>query len=176
MLLLIILLPLMGGIFWTISTINGFTKKEIKIQEAMSGIEVALTQRYDLLTKLLDVSRGYMDHEAELFANVVSIRRGMNLTELDRAQRQMGELAGQLFAVAENYPQLRSSEVFVELQQGISDSEEHLQAARRLYNANVSAYNTAIAVFPASLLAGNRTPREFFDAEDEKCADVKMRF
>ena len=76
----------------------------------------------------------------------------------------------------EGYPELRSSEVFVELQRGIRDAEEHLQAARRLYNANVTAYNTEIAMFPAKLLAGGRQPKEFFAAEEGKREDVKMEF
>ena len=81
-----------------------------------------------------------------------------------------------LLALAEGYPELKSSEVFVELQKGIRDAEEHLQAARRVYNANVTAYNTAIAMFPASLLAGGRTAKEFYEAEEYKHEDVKMQF
>ena len=85
-------------------------------------------------------------------------------------------LSGRFFAVAEGYPELRSSEVFLELQKGIRDAEEHLQAARRLYNASVADYNTAISVFPAKLLAGARRPREFLAAEAEKQEDVKITF
>ena len=169
--ILIILLVL--AVLWAISTTNGFKRKEIKIDEALSGIEVALTKRYDTLTKLLDTSKGFMEHESELFTDVISLR---SVNEMGKADREMGELTGRLFAVAENYPELRSSEVFMELQRGIRDAEEHLQAARRLYNANVSRYNTAIAVFPASLLAKGRSPKEFYDADDAKLGDVKMQF
>ena len=164
------------AVVWVISTTNGFKRKEIKIDEALSGIEVALTKRYDTLTKLLDTSKGFMEHESDLFADVISLRSGMSVNEMGRADREMGELTGRLFAVAENYPELRSSEAFMELQRGIRDAEEHLQAARRLYNANVSRYNTAIAVFPASLLAKGRSPKEFYDADDAKLGDVKMQF
>ena len=174
MLILIILLVL--AVLWVISTTNGFKRKEIKIDEALSGIEVALTKRYDTLTKLLDTSKGFMEHESDLFADVISLRSGMSVNEMGKADREMGELTGRLFAVAENYPELRSSEAFMELQRGIRDAEEHLQAARRLYNANVSRYNTAIAVFPASLLAKGRSPKEFYDADDAKLGDVKMQF
>ena len=146
------------------------------MDEAFSGIEVALTKRYDMLTKMLDACRGFMKHESELFSKVISLRRGMSLGEMGEADRQMSELTGRLFAVAENYPQMRSAQVFAELQQGIRDAEEHLQAARRLYNANVSNYNAAIAVFPDSLLARGRSPREFFEAEDTRREDVKMQF
>ena len=146
------------------------------MDEAFSGIEVALTKRYDMLTKMLDVCKGFMEHESELFSKVISLRKGMSLGEMGKADREMGELTGRLFAVVENYPELRSAQVFTELQQGIRDAEEHLQAARRLYNASVSRYNTAIAVFPDSLLARGRSPQEFFEAEDAKREDVKMQF
>ena len=172
--ILIILLVL--AVLWVISTTNGFKRKEIKIDEALSGIEVALTKRYDTLTKLLDTSKGFMEHESDLFADVISLRSGMSVNEMGKADREMGELTGRIFAVAENYPELRSSEAFMELQRGIRDAEEHLQAARRLYNANVSRYNTAIAVFPASLLAKGRSPKEFYDADDAKLGDIKMQF
>ena len=164
------------AIIWSISTINGFKRREIKIEEALSGIEVALTKRYDMLTKLLDTAKGFMEHESDLFSRVVSLRHGMSVGEMGKADREMSELTGRLFAVAENYPELRSSEVFLELQRGIRDAEEHLQAARRLYNANVSSYNIAIAMFPAKLLAKGHSPKEFYDADDEKRDDVKMRF
>lgn len=161
---------------WAIVTSNNFKRKEIKIQEALSGIEVALTKRYDMLTKLLDTAKGYMGHEAEVLETVINLRRGMSVGEMGEADRQMGEITGRIMAVAENYPELRSSEVFVQLQHGIRDAEEHLQAARRLYNANVSNFNISIAMFPAKLLAGGYKPEEFYEAEDEKKEDVKMQF
>ena len=126
--------------------------------------------------KLLDTAKGFMEHESDLFSRVIALRHGMSVGEMGQADREMSELTGRLFAVAENYPELRSSEVFLELQRGIRDAEEHLQAARRLYNANVSSYNIAIAMFPAKLLAKGHSPKEFYDADDEKCGDVKMQF
>lgn len=161
---------------WCITTINNFRRMEIKINESLSGVEVALTKRYDMLTKLLETAKGYMKHETDLFTKVIELRSGMNVSELNAAERSIGELSGKVFAVAENYPELRSDSVFNELQHGIRDSEEHLQAARRLYNANVTAYNTAIAVFPSSILRGSRQPKEFFAADESKKADVKIEF
>ena len=176
MIFLILLLIALIAVLWAVKASNNIKRMEIKVDEAFSGIEVALTKRYDMLTKMLDVCRGFMKHESELFSKVISLRRGMSLGEMGRADREMGELTGRLFAVAENYPELRSAHVFAELQQGIRDAEEHLQAARRLYNASVSSYNAAIAVFPDSLLARGRSPREFFEAEDAKREDVKVQF
>ncbi len=174
--MIVILIVLVLIALWCISTTNGFKKKEIRVQEGLSGVEVALTKRYDMLTKMLDTAKGYMAHETGLFEKVIALRRGMSVAELNDAQQQMDSLSGRLFAVAEGYPELRSSEVFVELQRGIRDAEEHLQAARRLYNTSVTAYNTAISMFPAKLLAGGRQPKEFFAAEEHKREDVKMTF
>ena len=176
MIFLILLLIVLIAVVWAVKTSNNIKRMEIKVDEAFSGIEVALTKRYDMLTKMLDVCKGFMKHESELFSKVISLRRGMSLGEMGEADREMGELTGRLFAVAENYPELRSAQVFAELQKGIRDAEEHLQAARRLYNASVSSYNAAIAVFPDSLLARGRSPREFFEAEESRREDVKVQF
>ena len=174
-LIIVIILAVFIAI-WCVSTVNDFKKKEIRVQEGLSGVEVALTKRYDMLTKMLDTAKGYMEHENELFTKVIELRRGMSVGEMSSAEKQMNELEGKLFAVAEGYPELRSAEVFSELQLGIRDAEEHLQAARRLYNTSVTSYNTAIAMFPAKLIAGSRQPKEFFAADESKREDVKMSF
>ncbi len=161
---------------WAIATTNKFKRLDIKIDEARSGIEVALEKRYDMLTKMLDAAKGYMQHETDTFTNVIKLRKGMSINDMKDADGKMNEMSRSLMAVAENYPELKSSEVFVELEDGIRDAEEHLQAARRAYNANVSAYNTAIAMFPSSLLAGSRQAEDFYEAEDYKHEDVKMKF
>lgn len=173
---IVILIVVLAIVYWCIKTVNDIKKKEIRVQEGLSGVEVALTKRYNVLTKMLDTARGYMTHESELFTKVIELRRGMTIAEMNDAQQQMDTLSGKIFAVAENYPELRSSDVFVELQRGIRDAEEHLQAARRLYNSNVTAYNTAIAMFPAKLLAGGRQTAEFFVADAGKREDVKISF
>ena len=174
--IIVILVVVLAIVYWCIKTFNGFKKKEIRVQEELSGIEVALTKRCDMLAKMLDTAKGYMAHESELFTKVIELRRGMSVAEMNDAQRQMDTLSVRFFAVAENYPELRSSSVLAELQRSIRDAEEHLQAARRLYNSSVTAYNTAIAMFPAKLLAGSRQPKEFFAADASKREDVKMTF
>ena len=174
--LLIPILIIIAILIWVVSTINGFKRREIKIAECLSGIEVALTKRYDMLTKLLDTAKGYMSHEEELFTKVISLRRGMSAEELQDADKQIGEMSAKFFAVAEGYPELKSAEIFSDLQAGIRDAEEHLQAARRLYNASVTDYNTSIAMFPASIFAGGRQAKEFFAAEESKREDVKISF
>ena len=83
---IILLIAVLLIVIWGISTVNGFKKKEIRVQEGLSGVEVALTKRYDMLTKLLDTAKSYMKHENELFAKVIEMRRGMTVDEMNTAQ------------------------------------------------------------------------------------------
>lgn len=163
-------------ILWAISTSNRFKVLLIKITEADSGIDVALTKRYDTLTKLMDVVKAYTKHETELFERVIKLRSGMSIAEKSEASHSMDEAFSRINVLAENYPELRSSENYNQLQAAIVDAEDHLQAARRVYNMNVSSFNQAIAVFPASIIAGGarHTPKEFFEAEKPKRSDVKI--
>lgn len=174
----IIAVVVLVPVFWWISTSNRFKRMDVKIAESLSGIEVALTKRYDMLTKLLDVAKGYKQHETELFSEVIKLRKGMSVGELNQAAAKMDDMASSLLVVAEAYPELRSSDVFRELQSGVRDAEQHLQAARRLYNSNVTAFNTAVKVFPSSIVAKsqNAAEREFFVAEEIKRGDVVMKF
>jgi LemA protein len=176
--ILFIIVVVAGIAVWWITTSNDFKRKKIKIDEGLSGIEVALEKRYDMLTKLRDVAKSYMQHEKEVFTKVIELRKGMSLDEMNRAEAEMDELRDRLFAVAENYPQLRSSDVVIELERGIRDAEDHLQAARRLFNANVAAYNQAIVVFPSSLVADSqhRTKVGFHAADEKKHQDIDMNF
>lgn len=176
--LIIIAVVVLIPIFWWISTSNNFKRMDVKISEALSGIEVALAKRYDMLTKLLDVAKGYKQHETELFAEVIKLRKGMSVGELNQAATKMDDMASSLHLVAEAYPELRSSDVFRELQAGIRDAEEHMQAARRLYNSNVTAFNMATKVFPSSIVAKsqNAAEHEFFVTEEIKRSDVAMKF
>ncbi len=173
--LIIVVLVLIAGI-WAVVTTNGFKAKEIKIDESLSGIEVALTKRFDMLTKMFDVAKGYAKHEKELITETINLRKGMSISEMNDASVKMDSMARSINVTAEAYPTLTSNTIFMDLQAGIRDAEEHLQAARRLYNANVTAYNTAIVMFPASLLAGGRTKKDLFIMEESKRQDVSMKF
>lgn len=174
----IIVLILVIIIVWYISTCNRLKRAIVKIDEADSGIDVALTKRYDVLTKMLDVAKGYAKHEKETLGEVIKLRKGMSIAEKQEANNKMTDTLGKINVLAEAYPELKSSENFKALQLSISDVEEHLQAARRLYNANISSYNQDIVAFPTSIVAGMKgfTKKEFFEAEDAKKEDVKMEF
>ena len=165
-------------LLWFIVTSNSLNKAIVKIEEADSGIDVALTKRYDVLTKMLDTVKGYAKHEKEVIIETIQLRKGMTMEEKNVANTKMNEAFSKLNVVAENYPDLKASENFTVLQQSITDVEEHLQAARRLYNANISSFNQMIVSFPTSIVAGmkNLTKKEFFEAEELKKEDVKMEF
>ncbi len=161
-----------------ISLSNSIKVASLKVDEALSGIDVALTKRYDTLTKMLDVVKGYKMHEIETLTQITAMRNGMSMQERNMASGQMDQLSGQFRFLAENYPELRSNMNFLELQRTIADTEEHLQASRRLYNANVTAYNTRLVTFPSSMVAGSigARPREFFVADEMRRQDVRMTF
>ena len=161
-----------------ISISNNLARAVVKIDEAESGIDVALTKRYDVLTKQLDITKAYAKHEKETLEAVINLRKGMTMAEKSAAVTEMNRVQERINIVAENYPELRSSENFRTLQIAVTDVEEHLQAARRAYNANVSAYNQMLVVFPSSMVANMKhlTRSEFFEAEEAKRADVKMEF
>lgn len=165
-------------ILWYIATCNSIKGLKIKVKESLSGIDVALTKRYDTLTKMVDVVKGYQKHEKEMLFEIINLRSGMSMRERNAANTQMDKLAGQINVVAEAYPELKSSENFIMLQKAIIDVEEHLQASRRVYNSNVTAYNSKIVMFPSSIVAGamGATELEFFEAEAIKRNDVKMDF
>jgi len=164
-------------VIWAISTSNRFKVLLVKIGEADSGIDVALTKRYDTLTKMLDVVKGYAKHEAEVLSQIVKLRTGMSMDEKTEVNKCMNEIMGKLNIIVENYPELKASANYIKLKDAIRDAENHLQAARRVFNMNVSAYNQAIVVFPNSIVAGQtHKAKQFFEADETQRGDVKMDF
>ena len=178
MALIIVLVIIAVVVISIIVMSNNLNKALVKIDEADSGIDVALTKRYDVLTKMIETVKGYAKHEKEVLFDVVKIRKGMTIEEKNEANKQMDETLSKINILAENYPNLKASENFKTLQDSITDVEEHLQAARRLYNANISSYNQMIVTFPISIIAGTKglTKKEFFVAEEHKKEDVEIKF
>ena len=174
--LIVVGLVLLLIVIWAISTGNRFRRMAVKIDESESGIDVALTKRYDTLTKMLEVVRQYAAHEVETLTRIVSLRKGMSMAEREEAAVQMDQMTERIRVVAEQYPQLRSAEVFGNLQDAIQDAEAHLQAARRFYNANVSSFNQLLVSFPGSIIGKlqHQKAREFFETEPVKRLDVSM--
>ncbi|MBO4696527.1 MAG: LemA family protein [Lachnospiraceae bacterium] len=162
---------------WWISTVNGLRQTKVKIEEASSGIDVALTKRYDVLTKMVDVAKSYATFEKQTILEAIKLRKGMTISEKNEAAAKMGDVQRELNFLAENYPQLHANENFRQLQIAVMDVEEHLQGARRAYNANVSVLNQKIVSFPTSIVAGimGITKEAFFEAEAAKRNDVNVK-
>ena len=160
-----------------ISISNKINKAIVKIDEASSGIDVALTKRYDVLTKMIDVVKSYAKHEKDTLFEVIKLRKNMSIEEKNAENKKMDENFSKINIVAENYPELKSSENYKTLQQSIVEVEEHLQAARRLYNSNVSIYNQMILSFPISIIAKSKgmVKKDFFEADETKKEDVKIK-
>jgi LemA protein len=171
--IVLIVLIIVGKI---IGWMNSFKRAMIKIDESASDIDVALTKRYDVLTKMIEVVKGYVKHEKEVMFTVVNYRKDMPIKEKEKANEQMNENYSRIVALAENYPDLKASDNFIVLQKAIVDVEEHLQAARRFYNSNITSYNELIETFPTNVIAKNKgyTRKDYFKAEDEAKTKIEI--
>ncbi len=169
-------------IFWYIGTMNLLRQLALKVEEAESGIDVALTKRFDTLTKMLETTKGYAKHETETLEKIVKWRAGIpqsaTLKDKEDFLSQMNQVASGLNVVVEKYPDLKADGLFKELQGAVVNTEEHLQAARRLYNANVTKINTIIVTFPQNIVANaiKMDKKPYFEAEEKKRQDVDFKF
>lgn len=163
-------------IIWYISTLNRLTRASVKIEESLSGIDIALAKRYEVLTKMIEVVKGYAKHEKEVLFEVVKLRKDMPLSSKCKANKAMDDNMKKINVIAENYPELKASENFKLLEKAILDVEEHLQASRRCYNSNVTIYNQLILSFPISIVAKNKkmTEKDFFEVLENEKENVKI--
>lgn len=161
---------------WYAATRNAIKRAELKVAEAESGIDVALTKRFDTLTKALATARLYAEHEKNLLVSVTELRTGATLAEKAEQNKKLDEISAKLSVTSEAYPALRSDSVFVSLQAQIADAEEHIQAARRLYNSNVSHFNEKLVTFPSAIVANRMglKQKDFFEADASKTNDVSI--
>lgn len=138
------------------SMYNTLVKMRNKVKQAESGIDVYLNQRFDLIPNLVECVKGYSKHEKDIFENVVKLRTEyMNNKKIDLKQAEkLNDNMNKIIAVAENYPELKASEQYLNLQKNLSKIESQLQAARRIYNNEVTKYNTKIATVPSNIIAG----------------------
>ncbi|QEC66485.1 LemA family protein [Panacibacter ginsenosidivorans] len=172
-------------LLWFVGMYNGFVKARIKIDNSWSDINVFLKKRFDLIPNLVNTVKGYAAHESQTLEKVVQARNaavavpaGDVQAAAQANQNLSGALRG-LLAIAENYPDLKANQNFLELQTALQNIEGDLGNARRYYNATVRDYNTSIQQFPGVILA-NMTgfkPREFFELEDKQEAkNVEVKF
>ena len=177
--ILVVIVVLAAGI---IGIYNGLIKLKNRVDEAWSDIDVQLKRRYDLIPNLVNTVKGYAAHEKELFEKVTEARTAAmgagTPAEKEQAENALSGTLKSLFAVAENYPDLKANQNFLELQRELTDTEDKIQAARRFYNGNVRDFNTKIQVFPTNIFAGmlNFTKREFFAAEEGEKEVVEVKF
>lgn len=150
---------------------NSLIRSKVRADEAWSDITIQLKRRYDLIPNLVNTVQGYATHEKTVFEDVTKARAQAmsagSVGETAQAENQFQQALRSLFAVAENYPQLRASENFQQLQAELTDTEDKIQAARRFYNGSARDLNIKIQSFPTNLMAGvmNLKPREFFELE-----------
>jgi LemA protein len=159
-------------VLWVIYAFNRLVTLRNRAREASSDIEVQQKRRYDLIPNLVESVKGYMSHESGVFEKVTEARtRAMGATGKDKlvAENALSGTLKTLFAVSENYPQLRANENFMHLQQELTDTENKIQAARRFYNTNVRDMNTKIETFPTNMIAGmfGFKALEFFDIDEK---------
>lgn len=151
---------------------NRLVSLKNRSKEAWSDIDVQLKRRHDLIPNLVETVKGYAKHEKGIFEEVTKARSeaisSKGMVEKAKAENQITEALKSVFAVAENYPNLKANENFVELQREITDTEDKVQAARRFYNANVRDLNIAIESFPSNIIAGmfHYQKKELFELSD----------
>ena len=179
----VILGILVVGVFWAVAIYNGLVQLKVRAEGSWSDIDVQLKRRYDLIPNLVETVKGYAAHEKGVFESVTQARaRAMGASSPGAKGEAEQGLAGALktlFAVAENYPQLRASENFQGLQNSLSQVEESIQSSRWYYNAVVRDYNTKIQVIPDSVVANlaGFKPKEFFQPDSpEERKNVKVSF
>jgi len=182
----VFLIPLgllgLAGIF-VIAVYNGLVNKRNMVRNAFSTIDVMLKKRYDLIPNLVETVKAFASHEKGTFERVIALRNqavapGLSEGERLKLEGQIGPQVGRILAIAESYPQLKSSEQFLNLQRNLSEIEEQISAARRSYNGAVLAINNAVESFPSSLVASRFgfTQHDFFESLENERDPVKVGF
>ena len=180
--LLVLLLVVIAVVVYTVSIYNSLVRLKNDIDKAWANIDVLLKQRHDELPKLIDTCKGYMQYEQKTFQLVTEARtayqKATTVPDKAQADNMMTGALKTLFAVAENYPELKANNDFMQLQARISEIEERIADRREFLNDSVNTYNIRIQQFPDMILAGfmHLQQREFFKATEEDRQDVKVDF
>jgi LemA protein len=167
---------------WLVSAYNGLVKLRMRSKEAWSDIDVQLKRRYDLIPNLVQTVKGYATHEKELFEKVTQARASaMNAQGVDnkaKAENMLSDTLKSLFAVSENYPDLKASVNFLQLQTELTDTEDKIQASRRFYNTNVRDLNIQVQTFPTNLIAKQLgfSEMELFQAQSPERENINVKF
>jgi len=181
--LLAVVIALVVIVFIIIAMYNSLVQLRVRADSSWSDIDVQLKRRHDLIPNLVETVKGYAAHEKGTFENIAKFRSQAiaATTPADKAQAE-NQLTGalrSLFAVAENYPELKASEQFTGLQTSLNSIEDNIQNARRYYNAVVRDYNTRVQSFPANIVAGmfGFQTKQFFEVESpQDRQNVQVKF
>jgi len=183
--LLVVLGVLAFAVFYFIAVYNGLIKMKNRVDEADSDIDVQLKRRHDLIPNLLATVKGYAAHEKGTFEAVTKARTaameamaGNNTQAKAEAENMLSGALKSIFALSENYPDLKANQNFLELQRELTDTEDKIQASRRFYNGNVRDFNIKIETFPSNIIAGmmNFVKREYFEIDEAQKENVKVEF
>ena len=164
-------------LIWILALYNNLVKARNKVKQAESGIDVYLTQRFDLIPNLVECVKGYTKHEEKIFTEIANLRSAyMTQSKSLEKGADLNNKMNQLIAVAENYPELKASEQFLNLQRNLTKIESQLQAARRIYNMEVTNYNDKICTVPSNLVASLFGFKEakLFEIEEYKRENINI--
>ena len=156
-------------LLFIIAEFNSIRRLSNKVKQSKSGIDVALTKRFDLIPNLIECVKGYMTYEEKVLQSLTEQRKSYESTKSFADGEKTNKDVNHILALAEKYPNLKSNEQFLKLQEQLEKLETQIAAARRLYNSDVTMYNTKIAVFPSSIIAKmmRAKKQDLYDAEDE---------
>lgn len=163
-------------ILYILAIYNSLVRSRNKIRQAKSGIDVYLTQRFDLIPNLVECVKEYMKHEKEIFGKIIEMRRNYNEKKDLKEGEMLNNECNRIIAISEQYPELKASENFLDLQKKLAKMESQLQAARRIYNGEVNVYNNKVQTFPSNILANifGFKEVEYFEAEDIARENIKL--
>lgn len=147
-------------LIWWIKTSNRFNRYKVVIDESKKNVDIALAKRYETICEMIKVAKSYAKHEASTFSEVIKLRQNANIKEFNTAIQNQDKEISKIFALAESYPDLKSSQEFINLQDEISDENEQLAAAKRIVNNNISIINQEIVSFPKSVVAKSKGLKE----------------
>ena len=184
MLIIVLAVVLVVVVIGVIINYNGLVKTRNRVEQADSDIDVQLKRRRDLIPNLIESVKGYMKHEKETLNAVVKARSDAmkaqpGSPDARRAENILEGALKSLFALAENYPDLKASQNFLQLQGELVDTEDKVQASRRLYNSTLRQYIDKTQLFPSNILAGMfgfKVTGEYFEVEEAEAAPVKVSF
>lgn len=159
-----------------LATYNNLVKKRNAVKQSRSTIDVYLNQRFDLIPNLVETVKAYAKHEQNLLETIAKLRTTYEQDKKLETASKLNDKMNQLLLTVENYPELKASDNFLNLQKNLSKIEDQLQAARRLYNMDVTTYNTKLQTFPTNIIATifGFTPDQLFQLEPGKENNIKI--